>query len=78
MGKVDQLAAMEFMQFSLVVRPPFVPYIAFIDRSGTIRTQLTGGDLSDETQEKVLREIAEKLVNETSASPKSKAKSSSR
>ena len=77
-GMSSQLDALNFMQISLVVRPPFVPYIAFIDRKGTIRTQLTGGDLTDEKQEKVLREIAENLVNETSAAAKPKAKSSSR
>ena len=49
------------MQISLLVRPPFVPYIAFIDRKGIIRAQLTGGDLTDETQDKVLRANAEKL-----------------
>jgi hypothetical protein len=74
----SQLDALNFMQISLVVRPPFVPYIAFIDRKGTIRTQLTGGDLTDETQEKVLRQIAENLVNETSTPAKPKAKSSTR
>jgi hypothetical protein len=71
-GKVDQLPALEFMQISPVVRT-FVPYIAFIDRKGMIRNQLTGGDLSDATQEKTLGDIAEKLVNEPSAG-KSKAK----
>jgi hypothetical protein len=73
-GKADQIAAMEFMQFSLVVRPPFVPYIAFIDRQGMIRRQLTGTELTDETQEKVLREIAENLVTEGSTAAKPKAK----
>jgi hypothetical protein len=38
-----------------------------------IRNQLTGDDLADEKQEKVLRDIAEKLVNEPSDA-KSKAK----
>ncbi len=71
-GKADQLPAMEFMQISPVVRT-FVPYIAFIDRKGVIRDQLTGGDLSDATQEKTLGDIAEKLVNAPSAA-KSKSK----
>lgn len=71
-GKVDQLPALEFMQISPVIRT-FVPYIAFIDRKGMIRNQLTGGDLSDATQEKTLGDIAEKLVNEPSTG-KSKAK----
>jgi hypothetical protein len=73
-GKADQLAAMAFMQFSLVVRPPFVPYIAFVDRQGMIRKQLTGSELTDETQENVLREIAENLVNAGSAAAKPKTK----
>ena len=74
-GTASQLDALNFMQISLVVRPPFVPYIAFIDRKGTIRTQLTGGDLTDQTLEKVLRDIAENLVDEPSAAAKPKAKS---
>jgi hypothetical protein len=63
---------MEFMQLSPVIRT-FVPYIAFIDRKGVIRNQLTGGDLSDATQEKTLGDIASKLVNQPSAAkPKAK------
>ena len=76
-GIASQLDALNFMQFSLVVRPPFVPYIAFIDRKGVIRAQLTGGDVTDETLDKVLRENAEKLLNEPSAAAKPKAKRSS-
>lgn len=72
-GAASQMNAMEFMQISPVVRT-FVPYIAFIDRKGMIRNQLTGGDLSDGTQEKTLRSLAESLVNEPAAAAKPKAK----
>jgi hypothetical protein len=67
---------MNFMQLSLMIRT-FVPYIAFIDRKGMIRMQLTGSDFTDETLEKVLREDAEKLVNEPTGPPKPRAKRSS-
>jgi hypothetical protein len=75
-GTASQLGAMQFLQMSPVLRPPFVPYIAFIDRKGMIRAQFTGGDLSDDSQERILRENAEKLLNED-APPKSKGKRSS-
>ncbi len=65
--------ALQFMEISPMIRT-FVPYIAFIDRKGMIRAQFTGGDLTDETLGKVLRENAEKLVNESSAAAKPKAK----
>lgn len=69
----NQLDALNFMQISPMVRT-FVPYIAFIDRKGIIRAQFTGGDVTDETLENVLRENAEKLVNERSHPAKAKAK----
>jgi hypothetical protein len=72
----NQMDAMSFMQLSMMVRT-FVPYIAFIDRKGIIRAQFTGGDLADETLDKVLRENAEKLVNEPAGPAKPKAKRSS-
>jgi hypothetical protein len=72
----SQMDALNFMQLSLMVRT-FVPYIAFIDRKGMIRAQLTGGDVTDETLEKVLRDNAEKLVNEPAGAPKPKTKRSS-
>jgi hypothetical protein len=74
-GMANQMDEMSFMELSMMVRT-FVPYIAFIDRKGMIRAQFTGGDLADETLEKVLRENAEKLVNEP-AGPAKKAKRSS-
>jgi hypothetical protein len=72
-GMANQLDALNFMQISPMVRT-FVPYIAFIDRKGIIRAQFTGGDVTDETLEKILRENAEKLVNERSRPAKAKGK----
>jgi len=69
----NQMDALSFMQISPMIRT-FVPYIAFIDRKGMIRAQFTGGDVTDETLEKILRENAEKLVNERSRPAKAKAK----
>jgi hypothetical protein len=37
-----------------------------------IRNQLTGGDLSDEMQASILRDNAEKLLNEDQPKPKPK------
>ena len=74
-GTASQMDGLEFMQISPVVRT-FVPYIAFIDRKGMIRNQLTGGDLSDGTMEKTLRDAAESLVNEPQAAGKTKPKKS--
>jgi len=75
-GTAGQLDALQFMQLSPMIRT-FMPYVAFIDRKGMIRNQLTGDDLGDEKQERVLRDITEKLVNEPSASAKPKSKRSS-
>jgi thiol-disulfide isomerase/thioredoxin len=72
-GTAGQLDALGYMQLSPMVRN-LLPYIAFVDRKGMIRAQFTGADLADENQEKVLRENAEKLVNEPSRPAKSKAK----
>jgi hypothetical protein len=71
-----QMDALQFMEISPMIRT-FVPYIAFIDRKGMIRAQFTGGDLTDETLEKVLRENAEKLVNESTVEAKPKGKRAS-
>ena len=43
-GEANKLAAFQYMQLSLKERPPFVPYMVFIDRKGTIRSQYTGSD----------------------------------
>jgi hypothetical protein len=65
-GAVDQMAALQFMEISPMIRT-FVPYIAFIDRKGMIRNQLTGDDLADEMQASKSCEITPKnLVNEPS------------
>jgi peroxiredoxin len=72
-GTASQLDALQFMQLSPMIRT-FMPYIAFVDRQGMIRAQLTGDDLADEKQDKVLRENAEKLVNESTAEAKPKGK----
>lgn len=71
-GTAGQMDALGFMQISLASRPPFLPYIAFIDRKGMIRNQLTGSDTTDEAQTNVLRGIAEKLLAEP-APPKHRA-----
>ena len=73
----SQMGAVQYMQINPMVRT-FVPYIAFIDRKGIIRTQFTGGELADATLEKVLHDAAENLVNEPVAPAKPKAKRSSR
>jgi len=75
-GMASQMGAIQYMQLSPIIRT-FVPYIAFIDREGIIRRQLTGGELSDETQEKTLHAIALSLVNEGKPAAKPKAKRSS-
>ena len=43
-GVADYVAAMGYMQFSVAMKPPYVPYMVIIDRSGTIRAQYTGND----------------------------------
>lgn len=72
-GMANQMDALQFMEISPMIRT-FVPYIAFIDRKGVIRAQFTGGDLTDATLDTVLRENAEKLVNEPSSEAKPKSK----
>jgi len=72
-GTANQMDALQFMEISPMIRT-FVPYIAFIDRKGVIRAQFTGGDLTDATLEQVLRENAEKLVNESASEAKPKGK----
>ena len=72
-GMASQFGAMQYMELSPMVRT-FVPYVVFIDRKGIIRTQLTGGDMTDESQARVFREIVENLVNESAGPAKPKAK----
>ncbi len=76
-GSADKLGAMQYMQINLKERPPYVPYMVFIDRKGIIRSQYTGSDkILDETQsDKLLRAEAEKFLNEGAATkPQAKRK----
>jgi thiol-disulfide isomerase/thioredoxin len=76
-GHVDQLNASTYMQLSPTVRT-FVPFLLFIDRSGNIQSQYTGGDpfLQDEAnQEKSIRdEVAKYLTKTRAGRPVSHAK----
>jgi hypothetical protein len=76
-GEADKLGAFQYMQLDLGQRPPFVPYMVFIDRQGMIRAQYVGTDkILDENQsEKLLREEALKFLNESAAPEKSRKKS---
>ncbi|HEV2691119.1 MAG TPA: hypothetical protein VGV35_21330 [Bryobacteraceae bacterium] len=75
-GEANKLGAFEYMQLDTSQKPPFVPYMVFIDRKGMIRAQYTGADkILDESQsDKLLREEALKLLNESAAPGKSKPK----
>jgi len=75
-GEANKLAAFQYMQLSLKERPPFVPYMVFIDRKGTIRSQYTGSDkiLDGPESAKLLREEALKFVDENTTPVKSKAR----
>lgn len=77
-GKANAIGALEYMQLNPQVRT-YVPYMVFIDRKGIIRSQYTGTDqiMNESVSEKLLREEAEKYLNERS-SPKAKSKSASR
>src|SRR5262249_40433895 len=67
-GMANQLAARFYLQMSPVTRE-YVPFMVFIDRQGMIRAQFTGTDkeLSDGQEDKLLRELAEKLLPEPGA-----------
>jgi hypothetical protein len=71
-GIANKLGAIQYMQIGMTERLPYVPYMVFIDRMGTIRAQYVGDDkVLDETQsDKLLRAEAEKLLNEGAAKPK--------
>jgi hypothetical protein len=75
-GEANKLDAFQYMQLSLKDKPPFVPYMVFIDRKGMIRSQYTGTDkiLDDPASEKLLREEALMLLSQGTAPPSSKAK----
>jgi hypothetical protein len=76
-GEADKLGAFQYMQLELGQRPPFVPYMVFIDRKGIIRAQFVGTDkvMDENESEKLLREEALKFLNESASPAKSKAKS---
>jgi len=66
-GVADNFTALGYMQFSMVVRPPFVPYMLFIDRTGTIRGQYTGSDpllMDENAMDKNIRAEVLKLLSE--------------
>ena len=70
-GIVDHVTAIGYMQFPLTARPPFVPYLVLIDRTGTIRAQYNGSDplLGDEAaMDKNLREEVTKYLSERTKS----------
>lgn len=74
-GKANTLGVLEYMQMNPSVRA-FVPYMVFIDRQGIIRAQYTGSDkiMDESVSDKLLREEAEKYLNESPAKPKAKSK----
>ncbi|MEZ5352762.1 MAG: hypothetical protein R2762_09020 [Bryobacteraceae bacterium] len=62
-GTSDYQKARDFMQFS-VVQNAYVPWLVFIDRTGTIRAQFTGNDTFFNNVEASTKEWAEKLLAE--------------
>jgi hypothetical protein len=78
-GKADSSKALEYLQWPAGQRP-LVPFMVFIDRAGMIRAQFTGVDSTffGESQEKNIREQAEKLLNEGATKSKTKRKTASR
>jgi hypothetical protein len=68
-GVINNMAVWGYMQFSVAMRPPYVPYMVFIDRVGMIRSQYTGTDaiLADEpSMDKGIRAEVVKLLSEGS------------
>jgi hypothetical protein len=66
-GVADHMAAMGYMQFSVAMKPPFVPYMAIIDRIGTIRAQYTGSDpflVNETAMEQSIRTEVMKYLSE--------------
>jgi hypothetical protein len=75
-GVADHMTAMGYMQFSVAVKPPFVPYMVIIDRTGTIRAQYTGNDpilVNETSMDKNIRAEVMTYLNEV---PKTSARSS--
>lgn len=76
-GVADNLTALGYMQFSMVARPPFVPWMLLIDRTGTIRGQYTGSDpllVDENAMDKNIRAEALKLLSEGGAASKKPAR----
>ena len=72
-GAADKDAAFKYLQLDTTKRL-FVPFMVFIDRGGTIRSQYTGTDkIMDESEsEKMLREEAHKYLDEPAKPAKGK------
>jgi len=67
-GTAKTQAALQYMQWPPDKRP-LVPFMAFIDRKGMIRAQVTGvdGEFFGPQEEKNIRERVEKLLAEPNA-----------
>ena len=78
-GKANGASALDYLQWPAGQRP-LVPFMVFIDRTGMIRAQFTGVDSKffDDSQEKNIREQAEKLLNEGATKMKAKRKTASK
>lgn len=76
-GTANDMAALSYLEISPVIRT-FVPYIAFVDRTGVIRAQFTGTDLPDAKQDQILRETAQKLLSEGAPPAKPQARRTKR
>ena len=75
-GTADNRAALDYMEMSPMVRS-FVPFMLFIDRTGTIRAQYTGNDPPGFFAEKMdqnIRDQALKLLSEPAPSAKAAKK----
>jgi thiol-disulfide isomerase/thioredoxin len=78
-GYLDRDVAVNFLQHPVMMRM-LVPYLVFIDREGNIRAQYPGGDDFFREEEKNVRDMVNKLLNEgssKSAPKKARAKKSS-
>lgn len=73
-GTSDYQLARDFMQFSVMMNA-YVPWLVFIDKTGTIRAQFTGNDPFFNNVEAGVKEWADKLVAEP-ARPVRRSKSS--
>ncbi|MEZ5401018.1 MAG: hypothetical protein R2729_15210 [Bryobacteraceae bacterium] len=65
-GNVDYQKARDFMQFPVMLNA-YVPWVTFIDRTGTIRAQFTGNEAFFNNVEGNTKEWAEKLLAEAPA-----------